>query len=42
MVVLVTGAGPISIGAKVPECGVYPNGRWNNEVVLSPGVVINP
>jgi hypothetical protein len=42
MVVLVTGPGSITIGAKIPACGVYPIGRWNDEVVLSPAVVINP
>jgi hypothetical protein len=41
MVVLVTGSGPITIGAKILECGIYPNGRWNDEVVLDPAVVIN-
>jgi hypothetical protein len=41
IVVLVTGPDPITIGAKVPACGSYPNGRWNDEVVLSPPVVIN-
>jgi hypothetical protein len=41
VVVLVTGPGAISIGAKVPECGAYPNGRWNDEVLLNSPVVIN-
>jgi hypothetical protein len=42
MVVLVTGSGPITIGAKIPECGLEPNGRWNDEVLLNSPVVINP
>jgi hypothetical protein len=42
IVVLVTGSGPITIGAKIPECGAYPNGRWNDEVLLNSAVVINP
>jgi hypothetical protein len=42
IVVLVTGSGPITIGAKVPACGAAPHGRWNDEVVLSPEVTINP
>jgi hypothetical protein len=42
VVVLVTGSGAITIGAKIPECGTAPIGRWNDEVVLSPEVVINP
>jgi hypothetical protein len=42
VVVLVTGSGPVTIGAKIPECGAYPNGRWNDEVLLNSPVVINP
>jgi hypothetical protein len=42
IVVLITGPGAITIGAKVPGCGEPPYGRWNHEVVLSPAVVINP
>jgi len=42
IVVLVTGAGPVTIGAKIPGCGTAPFGRWNDEVVLAPPVVINP
>jgi hypothetical protein len=40
IVVLVTGPGPISIGAKVPACGIAPNGRWNDLVDSAP-IVIN-
>jgi hypothetical protein len=42
VVVLVTGPGAVTIGAKIPACGVYPLGRWNDEMVLNPSVVINP
>jgi hypothetical protein len=42
VVVLVTGSGPITIGAKILECGLEPNGRWNSEVLLGSPVVINP
>lgn len=41
VVVLVTGSGPVTIGAQIPACGVYPSGRWNDEVLLSPEVIIN-
>jgi hypothetical protein len=40
IVVLVTGPGPITIGAKVPACGAFPNGRWNDEVDAA-AIVIN-
>jgi hypothetical protein len=41
MVVLVTGPGAVTIGAKIPGCGAKPLGRWNDEVVLNPAVVFN-
>jgi hypothetical protein len=41
IVVLITGPGPITIGARIPACGMAPYGRWNDEVVLGPPVVIN-
>ena len=40
VVIRVDGVGPITIGAKVPACGVEPNGRWCAETVLAPSVVI--
>jgi hypothetical protein len=40
IVVLVTGSGPISIGAKIPACGIAPKGRWCGEVDSAP-IVIN-
>ena len=41
MVVLITGPGAVTIGAKIPACGSYPNGRWCDEIVLNPAIVIN-
>jgi hypothetical protein len=40
IVLRITQPGAITIRAKVPVCGDYPYGRWNDEV-LAPAIVIN-
>jgi alpha-tubulin suppressor-like RCC1 family protein len=36
----ITGAGTITVNARVPACGTSGVGRWCNEVVLSPALTI--
>ena len=36
----ITGAGDITVNARVPACGINGVGRWCDEVVLSPAFTI--
>ena len=40
VVIRVDAPGPITLRARIPACGTYPNGRWLDEVLLNPPVVI--